>query len=274
MKPLSTEAQRLLELARAADAPAAEDDRRVRALLHAQIGAFTPAPAAAPPSSVGWFAHGALTRYVASVAVIAVAAAGPDRGLPVHRPAPSVTREPPRPTPPSLSRPESRAPLPAAQALGAAPIAHEGVSVVRVARPSVRTPSVTPAPRVAAPPVAQAPMEAAPTESVIAAPPGAPTTPRRQAETSPLAESVRLLSGAQSALLARDPSRALGLLDAHDARFGLDGPMASEAAVQRVLALCQLGRVTEARAVAGSLRERSPDSPLVARLRRSCAGDP
>jgi hypothetical protein len=68
------------------------------------------------------------------------------------------------------------------------------------------------------------------------------------------------------------PADALALLDEYGATFP-KGTMREEASVERVLALCALGRVDEARASAKAFVAADPASPLVARLRASCAAD-
>jgi hypothetical protein len=90
---------------------------------------------------------------------------------------------------------------------------------------------------------------------------------------STLEAETRLLRDADVALRSGDAQRALALLDEHAARFP-DGVLQEERAAERVLALCGLGRTSEARAdVDRFLRER-PRSPLADRVRSSCvAGD-
>jgi hypothetical protein len=84
------------------------------------------------------------------------------------------------------------------------------------------------------------------------------------------ASELRLLSAAQAALRAADGQRALRLLDQH----AQDCPSATfweEGSAARVLALCLLHRKEQAVAEATQLSSRSPRSPLLARLRSSCA---
>jgi hypothetical protein len=73
-----------------------------------------------------------------------------------------------------------------------------------------------------------------------------------------------------AALQGGRPDVALSLLD-HEGK-GLDaGPLAEEAQGARVSALCQLGRVAEARAATGRFLATWPTSPLASRLREGCA---
>jgi hypothetical protein len=66
-----------------------------------------------------------------------------------------------------------------------------------------------------------------------------------------------------------DPRRALDLLDEH-ARTFPNGILAEERSVERVSALCTLGRVAEAREEATRFLRATPDSPLAESVRSSC----
>jgi uncharacterized protein HemY len=84
------------------------------------------------------------------------------------------------------------------------------------------------------------------------------------------ARELKLLSAAQAALREADGHRALDLLEQH----AEDCPSATfweEESAARVLALCLLHRNEQALAEAAHLSSRSPRSPLLARLRSSCA---
>lgn len=81
---------------------------------------------------------------------------------------------------------------------------------------------------------------------------------------------LKLLSGAQAALRATQGQRALDLLEQHAATC----PSATfwqERSAARVLALCLLHREPQALAEAAQLASLAPRSPLLARLRTSCA---
>lgn len=81
---------------------------------------------------------------------------------------------------------------------------------------------------------------------------------------------LKLLSGAQAALRATHGQRALDLLEQHAATC----PSATfwqERSAARVLALCLLHREPQALAEAAQLASLAPRSPLLARLRTSCA---
>jgi hypothetical protein len=85
-----------------------------------------------------------------------------------------------------------------------------------------------------------------------------------------LADEIELL---RTARRASSPSAALGILDDHRARFP-NGQLATDREVERVLALCALGRLAEARGIGDRLRARLAGTPRGERLDRSCAGTP
>jgi len=98
-------------------------------------------------------------------------------------------------------------------------------------------------------------------------------SPAPSSTTSPsphvdaLEEETRLLT---SAMRASDGTRALALLEEHEARFPR-GVLANERDVQRILTLCSLGRIDEARGRAKPfLAGRAPDA-LTRRVEESCA---
>jgi hypothetical protein len=91
--------------------------------------------------------------------------------------------------------------------------------------------------------------------------PLAPTT--IEAET-------RLVRAGVAALHSRDPAHALALFDEHARKYP-SGILAEERAAERVIALCGLGRYSEARAATAEFLRDHPRSPVSARLRASCA---
>lgn len=88
--------------------------------------------------------------------------------------------------------------------------------------------------------------------------------------TPSLIEEAALLGQAERALAANEPNRALESLAEHERRFP-EGALREERQAARVLALCELGRTEDARALARRFVTHSPGSVLVPRLRRSCA---
>jgi hypothetical protein len=116
--------------------------------------------------------------------------------------------------------------------------------------------------------------------SAPAAPPPAvaPSAPPRPAPVlvhgaadagADLAEELRLLGQAQTAMSAGDFTRGLTVLDAHRQRFPR-GALAGERAGLRVVALCRSGAVEAGRAEGRRLLSANPDSTLAARIRTAC----
>ena len=117
------------------------------------------------------------------------------------------------------------------------------------------------------------PASAAPGNTEVAAPAGAPLAVASASPSSIAATTLRaeteLIRGGLAALHESDPARALALFDEHARRFPT-GVLADERDVERVTALCDLGRTAEARSVVSSFLRRRPDSPLTRRLLSSC----
>ena len=83
-----------------------------------------------------------------------------------------------------------------------------------------------------------------------------------------LREELLVLARAQAALRHGDGAAALSALDAAS-----PGPqLGAERATLRILSLCALGRVAEARAVAAVLERSEPGSLQRDAISRSCAG--
>ena len=90
--------------------------------------------------------------------------------------------------------------------------------------------------------------------------------------TSALWQETQLLQRAQRALGAGNPQLARALLDELDDQFP-NGVLLEERRAARVLVLCGLGRVAEARAQAQQFRSAYPTSVHAERVGASCAGD-
>jgi outer membrane protein assembly factor BamD (BamD/ComL family) len=80
------------------------------------------------------------------------------------------------------------------------------------------------------------------------------------------------LTEANAAIKRGDVARASQLLDGYDQRFP-SGKLAEERAAAGILALCASGRTQSAKSEASRFLERWPRSPLVARIKASCAGE-
>jgi hypothetical protein len=97
------------------------------------------------------------------------------------------------------------------------------------------------------------------------------TEARRRAAAGPsLPAELELLHRAQSAWRAREAARALAIVDEHRARYPRSALRVEREGLQ-VLALCELGRKSEAARVARTLLAREPLSPLRAAIEQSCA---
>jgi hypothetical protein len=155
--------------------------------------------------------------------------------------------------------------------------------VPAASQPTVSTPRASAAaPALPAPPAPEMSRAIEPwtpaTASVGSAPmpapaqvsPGAPkpaleaTTPLEDADQ--LAEQVRWVDGARTAVAAGQGAEALRLLDGYDQRYRSRG-FAPESLYLRMRALVSLGRREEARAVASRLLRSYPATPQAARAR-------
>ena len=103
--------------------------------------------------------------------------------------------------------------------------------------------------------------------------PGAGAFPEEPAKSSDLSLEARALSLVQRAVREGRSSEALTLLDQQERDFP-QGELRQERVAARVVALCAAGRASEARALAASFLARAPRSPLAARMRTICAGEP
>lgn len=114
------------------------------------------------------------------------------------------------------------------------------------------------------------PVELGPTATApVSTPPALTASARSHAAPSDLAEELKLLGQAQTAMSAGDFARALTVLDSHRQRFPR-GALASERAGLRVVALCRSGAVEVGRTEARRLLSASPGSTLAARIRAAC----
>ena len=91
------------------------------------------------------------------------------------------------------------------------------------------------------------------------------------AAVSSLEEETKRLREAHKALRSGKPERALELLEEQSAAFA-SGELREERAAARVLALCDAGKPSEAKAAAEAFLRASPRSPLAGRVRGACAG--
>jgi len=160
----------------------------------------------------------------------------------------------------------------AGAALGAVVAVPLALSTPETPAPSVSVSTPPPVARAApiAPPVARPPEAQEPEPERAPAPPIATAAAAASSAPRTLSAETELLLAAQRELSAGQPERALALLAEHDRRHPR-GVLAQERAASRVLALCAAGRTAEARAEAEAFVREAPGSPLVPRVRRSCA---
>lgn len=238
MNELDDNARSLLDDMRDQDDPRAGDRERVRAALVASLGpGVFPSTArgsgsGAPPAASPGLVP--VAKVLIGLAVVGAIAGG--ALLVTRHPASAPTSAPPARTP---------APKLVVTASAAVP------------------PALPPAPPPPAPAVSAAPARGVASRAVRA--------PRPVTSAPAVADEVAILTRAYSALGHGDPAKALAELDEHADRFP-DGALAEERAAQRVLALCRLGRVEEARADAARFLEKYPASPQAPRVRSSCGG--
>lgn len=93
------------------------------------------------------------------------------------------------------------------------------------------------------------------------------------ADADPLEDETRRLREVHGALQSGDPEKAMKLLDEQSITYAT-GQLGQEREVARVLTLCKLGKVDEARAAAATFLRNHPSSPLVARVSAGCPAAP
>lgn len=250
---LSPEDRDLLASARAELDPSAEDKKRVRGALAAQIGLVASMSATSATAGAGATGAtgtaiaaasgaGTLTKIAGVFAIVALTSGIGAGAYVATRPEPAVL-----------------APIPVET--GAAPAASSAVAV---------PPTLTTTAPINPPPV-ETTSAALPTKTPPkAASASAAATASPHAEGS-LSAETHLVRDATSALQRGDGTAALASLDEHARRFP-HGVLSEERDAQRVLALCNLGRTAEARTRAARFTEQHPRSALAAKVRDSCGG--
>ena len=266
MTDLSPEAKELLRQARMAFSPPDGRIEAVRSAIQAQMAAF---PGATP--SISSPASGVATRalaaagwgpgqIVASALVIGALGAG---GL-------TAWLLSDRSSPAPLASIEAPARAQPASAAAPAEPAEEGIP------PSATPPSLDPTPAWQA-----SPADLPPSSKLLSLPRDRARGSNRKTPLEPtparvpdsLAEEVRLLRDARSALDRGEPAQALRVLNDHEKRFQR-GTLYEERLATRVQALCALGFVDGARSTAQELERVAPRSPHLARVRASCIAPP
>ena len=100
--------------------------------------------------------------------------------------------------------------------------------------------------------------------------PASTSTPAASHASPEVDEEVRLVGLAYSLLRDGAPARALAVLEEHERRFP-DGKLTELRKVTRVLALCQSGRVADARTERDRFLSLYPRSPYSNRVRSACS---
>jgi hypothetical protein len=275
---LSQDARRLFASARASFSP--EDSRvaAVRAAIDVRIAAPSPSVSGARLSGGAGAAAGAASSSgMVGIGLVAAALLAGGAGVIAYRhqapSVPAVVAAPPlsafamqAPPVPAAPPAVDRRTVPANDAPEQAPALP---TVNAEALPMAAPPSVQPS--------RSAPVRAHASRNPVSALAGQAPAPavdsvpaQPSGEEDSLARETSLLRSARTALDAGDANRALALLARH-AQLWPEGVLAEERLATKVLALCALGRVTEARETAGELESLSPTSPHLTRVRSSCA---
>jgi hypothetical protein len=298
---LTPEDKALLDLARGGHEPQAADRGRVRVALAAPLG-LAAGLASSSAGAVGGASAGVLSTtgllVLKIVGVVAVATGVAGGGIAVHRglwtPSPPATTAAravaaaspaPAPTSSTWSPAAGSVPRPAATAVREAPAeeppqAPPAQPFAMGQPPAPPTQSLgparaTPSPTDSDPWRTEARVVSSPRQDDVPAvserasandvPSALPTPTTLRAETA-------LIRAGLDALHGGDPARALALFNQHAREFP-GGILSDERDVERITALCDLGRNAEARDAAASFLSRRPSGSLAGRVLSSCGGD-
>ncbi len=250
MKYPSPSTRRLLDLARGQDDPTPAKLAHVATALNTKLAQGPSLAKAAPPA-------GSPVLTVKSVGTLIVASALVGAGwigLRAVRASPPVvpTRAASPSDPASQPHLENARPTESSAASTAATTAPPAVEAVP-SSPPLET--------------ARARVSRKPTHT--SAERAAPAAPQLAQPIDELRAEAAALRLAEEALRDGSPGQALSLLEEQDGRFS-HGRLQQERAAARVLALCQQGRVTEARAQAARFERTWPHSGLRARIQSAC----
>jgi hypothetical protein len=267
MSDLSPQAQRVMQLTREALSPRASEVAALRAALEARLGPLDPEatkPAGAPAplrEGAAKVTQGTLLKLAALALFAGTAAFGAVRfGL---RAGHDVT-----------ARPASNTSWPSAAAQPAT--LRERVALLGPAAPSAQSlppravsdPAPQPTRRVHS--SRQVTVRAGHVTQPPATPAKAPEPPASAPEADDsLGPELALLREARAALDRKDPRTALRLLNRHAQRYPT-GTLQQERLAARALALCALGRSSEASAAVHELARVAPGSPYLANVRAGC----
>lgn len=276
---------------RAAEGDAPSRGARDALLATLSLGAATTGASALTTATAAKTAtHGALgaskavASLVASWKVVAISAVVVSSAVvSVHvATRPSSSLEAPAPLAPpthAVAPPARLAALPAprasAEILAAPPAPVEEAPVVTapLAAPAIDEPKPSAAvvARAEIAPAKSAPLVAVPERPSASPSEAPPVAPKASGSTTRVADEVAMLDRAKARLAANDPAEALAIL----AEYGHAFPrpvLYEEALALRVEALVRQGRRAEAEALARPFLEKSPSSPVAARVVRALEG--
>ncbi len=240
MSDLSPRAEALLRTAREVEKPRAGQKELVRAALATALPTAVVGAAAAKASGV---ASGAVAAKATTIVLIGtLVGAGAVGVWSVTRASPNVA-----------SVPAVRAVEPVAEP------APPSTSVVEPASPPVVAPLVVPKP-------ASVPHRRVRHEPTVAV--SSPSAPSEEKPSCTLAEELAELREGQAALREGAPQRALAAFDRHRLRC-VGGTLVEEREAGRIVALCALKRLDEAREALGQFRAAAPRSPHLARVEQA-----
>lgn len=261
MTELSPKARELLDIGRNAITPDDATRARVHDALQARIAASPPASSANGTSVLAsTAARFAISGLLITALVVGGALLWPDE----HQ-----TRSPRVEGAPASISPSMEPTLKHARTtrstLRSDTKSGAGTTVTNGSEPSGARVAQT---RANAPRAAEAPARKKP----LTRPRRSEADTRKQPVRTSLAEELRLLRAARTAVRKGRGTTALMLLDQYAERFP-SGVLRQEAAGVRVDALCALGNSAQARIAAKRFLATWPDSPMLDRMRSACASE-
>jgi hypothetical protein len=300
MSDLTPEDRALLDLARGGHEPQAADRGRVRLALAAQLGlaaglASSSAGAVGGASAASGALSGTALLAVKIVGTVVLTGAVAGAGVAVHRtlrvPSPTPAAAPralalPPPVPTLATRSAVTDPRPApAAAVETHPPPKEPlpatpphpVAMVHAAAPPSASIAASLATAIAADrnggqtETREGSHASADDAPATAVPTGANDLPSSSPSPTTLRAETALIRAGLDALHGGDPARALALFNEHAREFP-GGVLADERDVERITALCGLGRTAEASDAVSLFLGRHPNASLVNRVLASCGG--
>jgi hypothetical protein len=288
MTELSGRTRALLEITRGSDGPSEEDRGRLARSIAAKAGVAVPillggasvgalphaGATAAAEVAVGGAASssglGATLLSSAGVKIFLAGLVGASVGLATMAPIAMLT-----PRAGEVESPQPREPTPASDRMAASAAGNgDKRELVSAVAPAHTSPQAAAEPNGDSLPRQSARRRSAePGESTAGSAAAVPTdrAPQVRSKTpASLTREAELLAAVQDELRANKAGRALELLDEHESAYS-GGALSQERQALRVLVLCQTGQREAARHLAVEFLTAAPRSPLVPRVRSSCA---